>query len=202
MNNELFKPTLEARHDVAGLRQPWDPRHLMIATFLCGPLTGGLLFTANCARLGLPAIRLRIIATAAALLVGALLSTGWMLNATQSHDWRGSVPSEKVASDTVAKTSLTATLQTPGLLEQMGEAAAARKAALRKWGRLHRYVWDGITLLALYLAARPQWARFHLTRHHEVRVGRLLWPALGAAVLGLAVQCGLYYWIYDYRWIL
>jgi hypothetical protein len=62
MRDELFQPTIQERAEPG--RPPWRPEMILYPAFFGGPLAGATLGVLNGRRLGLPAERLLLIASA------------------------------------------------------------------------------------------------------------------------------------------
>lgn len=190
MNSDLLQPTLNDSHDVGGIHSPWNPKTLLLYSFFLGPLAGGILFIANCGRLGLGRLKWRVIAMTLFLVVASMASLAGLLHYLESRD-RLQAPAVTIEdmSDPEKRQRVLDSFMRDYL--KRVETRDARVEERKKWTRPHRYLWQALGLLGLYAVARPQWARFRLAEFHDVRPGRFLWPAVGAAVIGLSVQYSL-----------
>ena len=54
-DEDLLRPTLNEEDDVVAFDRPWDPWSLAFVTFFGGPIAGGILYSWNFRRLGMPA---------------------------------------------------------------------------------------------------------------------------------------------------
>jgi len=50
---DLLRPSLDKRHDLRGVRSPWDPSNVVLASFFAGPFGAALLLFLNQKRLRL-----------------------------------------------------------------------------------------------------------------------------------------------------
>jgi hypothetical protein len=168
-DQDLFRPTLDTRHDHAGIGRPFDPNSLVFAAFFLGPVGGGWLLWRNFRELGM-AKAARWCAAGFAVLTLAMVAM------------------------TVA---VTTPKETEGKRPAAARSRAAEKPAEESEGRRGtrnvRLIVQAATVVVALVAARFQKGRFRIFERQGGDARPAFKPALVAFIVGVPVYIGFIY---------
>jgi hypothetical protein len=190
--DDLFRPTLTADHDTAGIHEQWNPWHLVMITFFFGFVAGAVLIALNAGRLGLdrwvkPALAAGMVFLLANAVILVLVARG-AAPATDgvpiSPD--GASPIAGVVADSIpqgAPPTEADLPDSPSARDRVG--LPDRRSTQSRSLRLGR---RAVGVLLAILLVIPQLRRYRLAEVHDLPSGKLLVPALIVIVAALVVE--------------
>jgi hypothetical protein len=190
--DDLFRPTLTADHDTAGIHEPWNPWHLVMITFFFGFVAGAVLIALNAGRLSLNRWVKPVLAAGVVFLIANALVIAWIARGGPPATDGVSTPSNSelviagIEVDSIQPTEPPTELNTPDSLGVQDRAGLTERSRTeRRFLRLGR---RAVGVLFAVLLVIPQLPRYRLAEIHDLPKGKLLIPALIVIVVTLVVE--------------